>query len=179
MRSKMMIGWLLCVLFCNGGLALAQEKAQPKGEVTVKPAEVTVKPAAATTPAASQPAVATPQVPGEPQTAAQAVESAKQGIEYAKAKNWWGVSSIVIFLLMFALNATKLFDKIGKRWAYIILPVLGVAAMLLAKFAGDLSWGAAIAVLTSAPCMGLAWDFVKRGLLAQEATTPMKPTPPV
>jgi hypothetical protein len=178
MRSKMMIGWLLFVLSCSSGLALAQEKAQPKGEVTVNP--VTVKPAA-TAPAASQPAtvVATPQVPGEPQTAAQAVESAKQGIEYAKAKNWWGLSSIVIFLIMFGLNATKLFDKIGKRWAYIILPVLGVAAMLLAKFAGDLSWGAAIAVLTSAPCMGLAWDFVKRGILAQEVTTTMKPTPPV
>jgi len=178
MRSKMMIGWLLCVLSCSSGWALAQEKAQPKGEVTVKSGEVTVKPVA-TVPAASQPAVATPQVPGELQTAAQAVEAAKQGIEFAKAKNWWGLSSIVIFILMFILNAVKLFDKIGKRWAYIILPVLGVAAMLLAKFAGNLSWGAAITVLTSAPCMGLAWDFVKRGILAQEATTPMKPTPPV
>jgi hypothetical protein len=156
-------------------------KVTPKAVVVVQAAPAVAPANAAPAPAAPAPvakAVAASQpVIAEPKTASEAVDTAKQGFDFAKARNWFGLSACAIFILMFVLNAIKVFDKIGKRWAYIILPVLGVAAMLLSRFAGGLSWEAAIAVLTSAPVTGLLWDFVKRGILAQEPTTPMKPEP--
>lgn len=187
MKRNIVVAAFLSSVLCAG--ALAQE-TKPVVKVTtpivtkatlpvvkVQPA-VTSAPAAtkvvqaitATSQPASQPVIA------EPKTAVEAIDTAKQGVEFAKTRNWFGLSACAIFIIMFILNAVKLFDKIGKRWAYIILPVLGVAAMLLSRFAGGLSWEAAIAVLTSAPCTGLLWDFVKRGILAKEAETPMKPT---
>jgi hypothetical protein len=132
--------------------------------------------AKAATPA-SQPAAAP--TPSEPQTTAEAVASAKLGLEYVKARNWLGASSIAIWLAIFALKLTKVFERIGKRWLYIILPVLGIAAMLLSALAGGVSWEAAWMVLGSAPVAALASDFVKRGVLAQEPTTPINaPTKP-
>lgn len=147
---------------------------QPATQLATQPAIQPVEPGAlakvtAAVTAASQPVVA------EPKTVSEAVDTAKQGFEFAKTRNWFGLSAACIFIVMFVLNAVKLFDKIGKRWAYIILPILGIAAMLLARFAGGLSWEAAVTVLTSAPCTGLLWDFFKRGILGQEPTTPMKP----
>lgn len=108
---------------------------------------------------------------GVPQDMDEALEAAKTGVEFAKAKNWWGLSAICIFVLMFILKLVGVFKKIGKRWAYILVPVLSLAAMLLSKFAGDLSWGAAIAVLTSGPAMAMLSDFIKRGILGKEHTT--------
>lgn len=110
---------------------------------------------------------------GAPKDAAEAVEMAQQGIEFAKAKNWWGMSAIAIFILMFILKVAGVFKKVGKRWAYILVPVLSLAAMLLTKFAGGLSWGAAIAVLTSGPAMAALSDLVKRGVLGKEHKTPV------
>ena len=122
------------------------------------------------------PAPALPElIPGEPTTPEQTFDLAKQAVEMGKAKNWFGLSSAVIFILMFVLKLTKLFEKIGKRWAYIILTGMGVAAMLLARFTSDLSWSAAWVVLTSAPAVGLLSDLVKRGIMGKEPTTPMKP----
>lgn len=166
---------------------VAKVKAVPVVKVTSKAVVVVPAPVA---PAAAVPAPAVPApvaksvqpitaasqpVIAEPKTVSEAVDTAKQGYEFVKTRNWFGLSACAIFIIMFILNAIKLFDKIGKRFAYIILPVLGVAAMLLSKFAGGLSWEAAVTVLTSAPCTGLLWDFFKRGILAQEPTTPMKP----
>lgn len=130
---------------------------------------------AVATPAPAPTPVVVPVVPGEPTTPEQAFELAKQAVEAGKAKNWFGLSAAAIFILMFLLKLTKLYDKVGKRWAYIILPALGVAAMLLTRFAGGLSWNAAWVVLTSAPAVGLLSDIVKRGIMGKEPTTPMKP----
>lgn len=167
----------VAIALCAPTYAGAQDtKPATKAAVTTPaPAPAPAQPVTKVT----QPVVtvaAQPQPPASaPTTVTGAIDTAKQGVEFAKTRNWFGLSACVIFIVMFVLNAVKLFDKIGKRWAYIILPVLGVAAMLLSKFAGGLSWEAAIAVLTSAPCTGLLWDFVKRGILAQEPSTPMKP----
>ena len=98
---------------------------------------------------------------------------AQHGIEFAKAKNWWGLSAICIFVLMFILKLTGVFKKVGKRWAYVIVPALSIVAMLLTKFAGGLSWGAAIAVLTSGPAMAALSDLVKRGIMGKEHKTPV------
>lgn len=110
-------------------------------------------------------------VPDSPE---EAVQMAQRGVEYAKAKNWWGLSAIVIFVAMFIMKAAGLFRKIGKRWAYIVVPSLSLIAMVLAKFAGGLSWAAAAAVLTSGPAMAALNDLVKRGVMAKEIKTPMK-----
>lgn len=112
-------------------------------------------------------------VPGSPEAA---LEMAQKGVEYAKAKNWWGLSAVVIFIAMFVMKITGLFKKIGKRWAYVVVPVLSLIAMVLAKFAGGLSWSAAVAVLTSGPAMAVINDFVKRGVMGKEPTTPVRRT---
>jgi hypothetical protein len=116
-----------------------------------------------------------PTVPGEPKTAGEVIDAAKQGFEAAKAKNWFGFSSIAILVLVWILKTAGLFKKIAKRWIYIIVPALGVIAMLLAAFVGGLSFGTAWTVLASAPCAALLSDFVKRGILNQEYETQMKP----
>lgn len=110
-------------------------------------------------------------VPDSPE---EAMQMAQKGVEYAKAKNWWGLSAIVIFVSMFVMKTAGLFKKIGKRWAYIIVPSLSLVAMVLAKFAGGLSWAAAAAVLTSGPAMAVLNDLVKRGFMGKDPATPMK-----
>lgn len=110
-------------------------------------------------------------VPDSPE---EAMQMAQKGVEYAKAKNWWGLSAIVIFVSMFVMKTAGLFKKIGKRWAYIIVPSLSLIAMVLAKFAGGLSWAAAAAVLTSGPAMAVLNDLVKRGFMGKDPATPMK-----
>jgi hypothetical protein len=165
MKRNIVFAALLSSILCAG--ALAEE---------IKPAAKTALPVVRVTqPVVPQPIAASQPVIAEPKTASEAVDTAKQGFEFAKVRNWFGLSACVIFILMFVLNAVKVWEKVGKRFAYLLMPVLGVGAMLLSRFAGGLSWEAAVTVLTSAPCTGLLWDFVKRGILAQEATTPMKP----
>lgn len=149
-------------------------------------AVVAPPPKAAPAPAASQPvapkaaSAAAPvdlpaPVPGEPTSAEEAIKDAAQVVAHAKARDWFSFSALIIFLVMFSLKALGLFTKIGKRWAYLILPVLGVAAMLLAKFAGGVSWAAAWVVLTSAPVAGLINDFFKRGVMGKDPETPLNP----
>jgi hypothetical protein len=111
---------------------------------------------------------------GVPDSPEEAMQMAQKGVEYVKAKNWWGLSAIAIFIAMFVMKAAGLFKKIGKRWAYIVVPSLSLIAMVLAKFAGGLSWAAAAAVLTSGPAMAVLNDFVKRGVMGKEPTTPVK-----
>jgi hypothetical protein len=102
-----------------------------------------------------------------------AIDLAKDTFKAGKAKNWWLMSAGIIWLLMFGLKVAKLFKKMGKRWAYITVGALSLASMLLAKFGGGVSWEAAIAVLTSGPFMAFANDFVKRGILGKEPSTPV------
>lgn len=171
MKRNVLLVSLLSVFCTSVVLAQPVEPTSPPAPVVkVQPAT----PSIVVVPPASQPTVPV----AVPTTPAEALEQAKTAIELAKAKNWFGLSAACIFIIMFVLNATKLFDKIGKRWAYIILPVLGVTAMFLSKFVGGASWESALVVLTSAPCTGLLWDFFKKGILAKEPETPMKPVKP-
>jgi hypothetical protein len=77
---------------------------------------------------------------------------------------------------MFCLKSFGLFKKIGKRWSYLLVPLLSVAAMLLSKFAGGLSWETAFLTLTSGPVAALLNDFIKRGVLGKEHTTKVRRT---
>lgn len=100
-----------------------------------------------------------------PSDASAAIDLAKNTFRAGATKSWWLMSAGIIWLLMFILKLVKLFKKMGKRWAYITVGFLSMAAMLLAKFGGGVSWEAAIAVLTSGPFMAFANDFIKRGIL--------------
>lgn len=111
---------------------------------------------------------------GAPDSPEEALQMAQKGVEYAKAKNWWGLSALIIFISMFIMKSTGLFKKIGKRWAYILVPSFSIVAMVLAKFAGDMSWSAALTVLTSGPAMAALSDFFKRGVMAKEPSTQLK-----
>lgn len=103
-----------------------------------------------------------------------AIGTASSIIKAAKLKNWWLASAGVIWLVMFIMKALGLFQRIGKRWAYIVVGLLSMAAMLASKFGGGVSWEAAMAVMTSGPFMAYSNDLVKRGLLAREPTTELK-----
>jgi len=153
-------------------------------EPVVKPATKVAKPAVAK-PAVAKPAkdvkatskvtvknpkvkVAPTSLPSSvPKDITGAVDLAKSTFRSGQAKNWWLMSAGIIWLIMFILKLLKLFKKMGRRWAYITVGVMSMAAMLLAKFGGGVSWEAAIAVLTSGPFMAFANDFVKRGILGK------------
>jgi len=132
---------------------------------------------AAKAPAKAAPAVKKadePKMPTKvPADASKAIDLAKDTFNAGKAKNWWLMSAGIIWLLMFGMKIAKLFKKMGKRWAYLTVGIMSMAAMLAAKFGGGVSWEAAIAVLTSGPFMAFANDFVKRGILGKEPTTPI------
>lgn len=125
-----------------------------------------------TTPASAPAPVAMPT--SVPTDASAALKLAKDTFNAGKAKNWWLMSAGIIWLLMFVLKLVGLFDKMGRRWAYIAVGALSMAAMLVAKFGGGVGWEAAIAVLTSGPFMAFANDFIKRGVLGKEPENPIK-----
>jgi hypothetical protein len=112
-------------------------------------------------------------IAGEPTSLPGAIDKGKQVIEFAKAKNWLGMSSVIILLLMYAFKTLrkKFFPSLKKRWLYIVMGALGIVSMLLAKFAGGISWEAAWLVLTSAPCAAAFNDILKRGILGKEPST--------
>lgn len=107
-----------------------------------------------------------------PKDTGEAWDKGKGLIELAKAKKWFAFSAAIIFILMFLfkLGRKKLgfMQQIPKRVLWIILPLLSIAAMLLSKFQGDLSWTAAMAVLFSGPGAAFLNDFIKRGILNKE-----------
>lgn len=148
--------------------AIAAPDAGSNSDVVVIKADAKVVAAPATQP--TDPNVA--------KDAGEALDQGKQVVADAKAKQWFAMSAGIIWLLMFLFKTARkkleFMQGIPKRVLWIVLPLLSVAAMLLAKFQGDLSWTAAVGVLTSGPAVAFLNDFVKRGLLNKEPS-PMKP----
>jgi hypothetical protein len=105
--------------------------------------------------------------PGEPTNAGGLLEQGKLGVEFIKAKNWWGAAAVIIFALIFIAKSVrdKFWPQTSKRWLYIVVPSLTVAATLCAAFIGGVSWSAVWLVLSSGPTAALLNDFVKRGIL--------------
>ncbi len=152
-------------------------KVEPKADTKTEPATKKAEPTKKEEPA-SQPTGDEPTEPKEvPKDAGEAMDAVKQVVELGKAKQWFAMSAGIIWLLMFVfkLGRKKLefMKKIPKRALWIIVPVLSVAAMVLSKLQADLSWGAAIAVLFSGPSVAFLNDFVKRGLLGKEPSSPV------
>lgn len=170
---RALLATLPFVFVCS--FAFAQPAASTKtGATPVVKVEGKLASTPAAAPAATQPVAPT----APPATAAEAVEQAKVGVAFIKARNWFGVSAVAIFVLMFILTLTPLFTAIGKRWSYILNGVLSLGAMLLAKFAGGVSWEAAWLVLTSGPAAGALSDLFKRGIMGWEPTTTVSPAAP-
>jgi hypothetical protein len=117
-------------------------------------------------------------VPVEPATTDEAVTLARKAFSFAVARNWLALSACIILIIMFALKTIKIggqtiFEKFGKRWAYIISAVLSIVGALVANLAGNVSWNTVWIVLASGPVTGALSDLWKRGIMAQEPTTPI------
>lgn len=105
-------------------------------------------------------------VPGEPTSIGEAVDAGKKALAAGQAGQWWYLSSLVCLILMFALKAFKVFEKIG-RWKYVILPILSLAAALLAAFQGEVNLTTAIGVFGSTWSMGMLEELVNHGILGK------------
>jgi hypothetical protein len=93
--------------------------------------------------------------------AAQAVTDA---VKAAKSGKWWYFSAVVIMVIMFILKLTKLLKKMG-RWKYVVVPVLSLAAALLAAFQGGVSVEAAVGVFTTGWATGMLEELWNHGIL--------------
>ena len=128
--------------------------------------------------AASQPA-APASGPGlsknVPESPSGAVELGKKAAAQFRAKQWFALCASIIWLLMFGFKTLRktvpVMRRIPKRVLWIIVPLLSIAAMVVAKLQGDLSWDGALAVLLSGPAVAFGNDLVKRGLLGWEPTS--------
>jgi hypothetical protein len=101
-----------------------------------------------------------------PSDAKGAAAKVDEAIKAAKAGNWWYFSSIVCLLVMFGLKAAGLLKKLG-RWRYVILPVLSIAAALLAAFQGGVSVQSAVGVFATSWCMGMLEELVRHGIMGK------------
>ena len=149
------------------------------GILLAAPAMAEIPAPEAQTPAVNTPAADEPAYPPEvPATASGAIDTGQKVVQDAGAKKWFGFSAGVIWLLMFVFKwARKSLDfmqAIPKRILYIAVPLLSVIAMLLARFQGELSWAAALGVLSSGPVVAFANDFFKRGILGKEPETTVR-----
>jgi hypothetical protein len=108
----------------------------------------------------------------EPKTVDEAISTGKQIAELAKTKQWFAMSAGVIWLFMFLFKLGRkkvsFMKKIPKRALWVMVPVLSVAAMVLTKLQTDLSWSAAVTVLSSGPSVAFLNDLLKRGILGKE-----------
>ena len=111
----------------------------------------------------------------EPADPKAAVEQAKQAYAAAKGGQWWYFSALVTMLIMFGLKFAKVLEKIG-RWKYVIVPVLSLAAALLAAFQGGVSVDHAIGVFTSSWATGMLEELWNHGILGKPHDPP--PTAP-
>jgi hypothetical protein len=126
-------------------------------------------------------AVVPPTPPGTdvkaPQTVDEAVSGVKDVIGAVKAKRWWFASGLGIFIVMFILNFTGLFKKIGTRWAWITVSVASLAVGLF--FAIDktgFNWSAFITYFTAGPTIAFIRDFVKDAIQQKPASATVAAT---
>jgi hypothetical protein len=102
----------------------------------------------------------------EPKDLGEAVAAGQAAVKAAQAGEWWYFSSVVCLVIMFVLKALKLLKKMG-RWKYVVLPVLSLAAALLAAFQGGVGIAQAVGVFGSAWAMGMLEELVNHGILGK------------
>jgi len=166
-RKALLLVGCLSLLLIAGQVNAALDAGLPQTD-----AKVTVPAKVDTTPTA-QPA--DPTMPTDvPKDGSAALDKGKEVVELAKAKRWFAMSAGVIWLLLFLLKVGRktldFLKGMHRRWLYVIVCVLSIAAMVLAKLQGDLSWGAAVNVLLSGPAAAYLNDLFKRGIFGKEPT---------
>jgi len=170
---KRTIGVVMGLVLMLSGLAQAEEKKAAKKD----PAAAVVKKELAkkevvkreplASPPASQPAGSASAAPVTPPAdTKEAIEAGKAAIEAAKKHQWWYFSSLVCLILMFVLKLVGVLEKMG-RWKYIVLPVLSLAAALLAAFQGGVTLEHAIGVFATSWSMGMLEELVNHGIRGQ------------
>jgi len=101
-----------------------------------------------------------------PATAEDALDTSKDLTGAIKAKQWWLVAALLIFLSMFVATALKVWNKLGTLYAWILVGVLSLMVGLFAAFdAKGFNWSVFLSYLTAGPTVAWLRDFVKDGLL--------------
>jgi len=102
-----------------------------------------------------------------PTTVPEGVSTGKALVTAIKAKAWWLVTALSVFIVMLACQLFGLFAKIGKRWTWILAGALTLAAAFCFSIvdAGKFSWGAVITFCTAGPTVAWMRGFVKKAIL--------------
>jgi hypothetical protein len=112
--------------------------------------------------------------PSPPADVKEAAEQVKAAVAAAKGGRWWYFSALVLMVLMFAMKFFGIragwWPQLG-RWRYIIVPVLSLAAALLAAFQGGVSVDTALGVFTSAYATASLQELYEHGILGKPRAT--------
>lgn len=107
-------------------------------------------------------------VPAEATDVKGAAAQAKDAVKAAKEGRWWYFSALVLMVLMFVVKFIGLkvgfWKKLG-RWRYIIVPVVSLAAALLAAFQGGVSIDTAFGVFTSSYATASLQELWEHGIM--------------
>lgn len=91
---------------------------------------------------------------------------AGEALESAKSGKWWYFSALVIMLMMFGAKTIGLLQLLG-RWKYVVVPVLSIAAALLATWQGGVSWQGALTILLSGMTTAKIQELWEHGILGK------------
>lgn len=138
----------------NGKTIVVPPASQPAAKILPLPLPPPPHPVAAAVP--------------QPQTPQEAIEAGKSVVSALKAHRWWFASAAGIFLLMFLLNVTGVFKKIGTTWAWVTVGLLSIAAACFAAFdSKGASWSVFLGIVTAGPTTAWLRDFWKDVFLAK------------
>jgi len=160
---------ILCLSICLVGIGeAAQAPPETASPPKTAPALKAVAPAKArVAPTVTQRPTSAPAVPTD---ASSAAVTAQAAIAAARGGKWWYFSALVLMVLMFLVKFVGLkmgwWARLG-RWRYIIVPLLSLAAALLAAFQGGITMEAAIAVFTSSYATSSLQELYEHGILGQ------------
>lgn len=111
-------------------------------------------------------------VPKEvPKSGIGALAKGAEVLDLAKAGKYFSMAAGGIWILMFIIKLgrkhLKFMQGMSRRWLYILVAVLTFLAMLFTKLQTNLSWNAALLVLTSGPFVAFLNDLIKRGVFGK------------
>lgn len=87
-------------------------------------------------------------------------------VDFVKNKAWWFAAAAGVFVIMLGINILGLFNKLGKRWTWILTGVLSFVAALMLSF-GEKGFSAEsfIGYLTAGPTVAWIRGFVKKAIV--------------
>lgn len=104
-----------------------------------------------------------------PQDGAGAIATVVAIWKAVKGRAWWFVAAASVFLIMFVVRLFGLFERLGKRWTWILTGVLSFAAATMLAFdANGFSWAAFVTYCTAGPTVAWLRGFVKKAVVIKE-----------